>query len=125
MSDLSEMRKRVTDAMAAIQTTNDAGTVTVTTIRYGEHGAVIRGRVVNFAKRNYCGVPVYTWEVRERGAYSRRSRYHWWLGKAEHQSTAWEAGTLTVNSVRGNVDRDTYEVLADTRAIVIEGLTLS
>lgn len=42
MSDLSEMRKRVTDAMAAIQTTNDAGTVTVTTIRYGEHGAVIR-----------------------------------------------------------------------------------
>lgn len=120
-----EAKKRVIELMNAVAVPSPTGTATVKTIRYNEHDDVVQGAVAGFAERTWCGVPGYTWEVRERGANGRRTTYLWWLGKAIYQSTEWEAGTLTARTVTGNPNRSAYAVLAETHVVTIEGLSLS
>ena len=123
--NLREVRQAVRTAMQAVDTPSPAGNATVRRIDFGLNGAVTRGEVVSVAHRTWCGVPGWSWTVRERGQFGRRTHYIWWLEKARFQSTEWEAGTLTAYTVTGNPDRDTFQELADTHAITIEGLSLS
>jgi hypothetical protein len=128
MSETHELRlreARVIEAMTALTTTSESNPkVTVTEIEYdGAH--VVRGRVKGFALRTWLGAPGYTWEVWERGASGRRTRYTWWLAKAVGQDTEWEAGTLTARTVTGNANRGTYEVIMGTQEVTVEGLDLS
>lgn len=121
----AEAKKRVIELMNAVAVPSPTGTATVKTIRYNEHRDVVQGTVTRFAERTWCGVPGYAWEVRERGAHGRRTEYLWWLGKAIHQTTEWEAGTLVARTVIGNYHGTTYDVCVEQHVVTIEGLSLS
>lgn len=122
--NLREARQAIRAAMQATDEPSPAGNATVRRIDYHGHD-VVRGEVVSVAHRTYGGVPAWSWTVRERGQFGRRTHYVWWLGKAEHQVEEWEPGTLIARTVTGNIDKDTFVELSDTHVIEIEGLKLS
>lgn len=124
--NLREVRQAVCAVMQAVDTPSPTGNATVRRIDFGLNGAVTKGEVISVAYyHTWRGVPGWSWTVRERGQFGRRTHYIWWLDKAKCQSTEWEAGTLTAYTVTGNPDRGTFQELADTHAITIEGLSLS
>lgn len=123
--NLREARQAVKAVMQAVEEPSRVAGATIKRIDFGLNGAVTRGEVVCVAHRTWGGVPGWSWQVRERGQFGRRTYYTWWLEKAVHQSTEWEAGTLTAYTVTGNKDKDTFQELADTHEIKIEGLELS
>lgn len=120
-----EAKKRVIELMSAVAVPNATGTRAVRTIRRNKHRDVVQGTVALFTKRTWCGVPGYAWEVRERGIHDRRTEYVWWLDKAVHQSTEWEAGTLIARTVIGRFQGTTFDVCVEQHVVTIEGLSLS
>lgn len=125
MSNVVDAKKMVIALMAAVAKPGGVKGTTVKTIRYNEHCDVVYGNIAWFVKNTWLNVPAYSWEVRERGAHGRRTTYHWWIEKAVGQDTEWEAGTLTARTVTGNPYGSTYEVLAESHIVTIEGLSLS
>ena len=124
--DIREARRAVKALMQVIEERSSAGISTVKTIKFNEHGDVVKGEVVIFARREWLGVPGYSWQVRRSGAYGLRTYYTWWLGKAVGQKTEWEAGTLTAYTVDGSAYHGKeFRVIADTHVTIIEGLALS
>lgn len=123
--NLREARQAIRAVMQTVDEPSPAGTATVRRIDYGLNGAVIRGEVVSVAHRTWGGVPGWSWVVRERGQFGRRTHYTWWLEEATSQPIRWEAGTLVAYTVTGNPNKGTFQELADTHEIKIEGLSLS
>jgi hypothetical protein len=123
--NLREARQAIKAVMQAVEEPSRVPGATIKRIDFGTNGAVTRGEVVSVAHRTYGGVPGWSWIVRERGQFGRRTHYVWWLAKSEFQPVEREAGTLTAYTVTGNHHRGTFEQLADTHVITIEGLTLS
>lgn len=111
--------------MQAVEEPSRVPGATVKTISFGPNHSVVKGNVVDVSLRTYGGVPAWGWTVRERGQFGRRTHYVWWLAKAQYQRTEWEAGTLTAYTVTGNQSKGTFQELADTHLIDIEGLKLS
>lgn len=122
--NLREARQAIRAVMQAVEEPSPAGNATVKRVDYGKCGAVVRGNVISVAHRTYCDVPAWSWTVRERGQWGRRTHYVWWLGKAEHNG-GWEPGTLIAYTVTGNPSKGTFLSLATTHVIEIEGLKLS
>lgn len=123
---IREARRAVKALMQVAEERSPAGTGTVKTIKLNEYGDVVKGEVVIFARREWLGVPGYSWQVRRSGAYGLRTCYTWWLGKAIGQETEWEAGTLTAYTVDGSAYHGKeFRVVADTHVVTIEGLALS
>jgi hypothetical protein len=125
MSSVEEAKKRVVELMTAVAKPSSTGNTTVKMISYNEHRDVVNGTVARFARRTWCDVPGYSWEVRERGAQGRRTQYTWWLDKAVHQLVEWEAGTLVARTVIGNPRGTTFSVCVESHVVIIEGLELS
>jgi hypothetical protein len=123
--NLREARQAIKAVMQAVEEPSRVPGATIKRIDFGPNGAVTRGEVVSVARRTWGGVPGWSWVVRERGQFGRRTHYTWWLEKAVMQPTEWEAGTLVAYTVTGNPDKDTFQELADTHEIKIEGLALS
>jgi hypothetical protein len=123
--NLREARQAIRAVMQATWEPNANGTAEVKRIDFGKCGAVIKGEVISVAHRTYGGVPAWSWTVRERGQWGRRTHYVWWLADAEHTANRWPPGTLVANTVTGNPSKGTFLQLATTHEIEVEGLKLS
>lgn len=112
--------------MQLVTRESDNGHATAGMIEYNKLGDVIRGTqtkpvIATYSSASHSAKAI-TWEVRERGAASKRTFYYLWLGDMYTDGIHVTEGMVTAHTARGNYRGGTYRELVPTHVVELDDL---